>query len=171
MEPPYPIVLVDDAVEVRSLVRRQLQRSPHFEVVGEGASGPEAVELAARLQPAVLVLDVSMPGGDGLRALPAIAAASPATAVVVLSGVASPQLQQAARAAGAAAWLEKSISPRELPAQLLQVARGRRDPGGHPTTTTTAAATTATAATATAATTTTTTTTTTTDRKARALWA
>ncbi len=104
------IVVVDDAVEVRTLVRTRLTLSREFEVVGEGASGLEAIELAERMQPDVLLLDVSMPGMDGLEALPRVRAVSPSTQVVMYSGFAEEGLSDRCRALGATAFVEKSNS-------------------------------------------------------------
>ena len=79
------IVLVDDAAEVRLLMRTRLRVSGRLDVVGEGADGAEAVALAAEHQPELMLLDVSMPGMDGLTALPRIREASPETRVVLYS--------------------------------------------------------------------------------------
>jgi PAS domain S-box-containing protein len=115
------IVVVDDAVEVRTLVRTALNRSGRLEVVGEGASGHDAVELAARLRPDLMLLDVSMPGLDGLEALPEVLGVSPETRVVMYSGFAEEGLSDRCRALGAAAFLEKSTSLETLSADLLAV--------------------------------------------------
>ncbi len=127
------IVVVDDAVEVRTLVRTRLTLSEQFEVVGEGASGLEAIELAERLQPDVLLLDVSMPGMDGLEALPRVREVSPSTRVVMYSGFAEEGLSDRCRALGATAFVEKSNSLGTLAADLLTVLGAERDdeaPGG-----------------------------------------
>jgi PAS domain S-box-containing protein len=131
------IVVVDDAVEVRTLVRTRLTLSREFEVVGEGASGLEAIELAERLQPDVLLLDVSMPGMDGLEALPRVRAVSPSTQVVMYSGFAEEGLSDRCRALGATAFVEKSNSLGTLAADLLAVLGAEPDdeaPGGRATT-------------------------------------
>src|SRR5581483_8646343 len=94
----------------------------------EGATGADAISLAAAHQPAVMVLDASMPDMDGLEALPAILAASPTTRVVMFSGFGGTALEIAARTLGAAAFVEKSIPLRELPARLLEVV-GAEEPG------------------------------------------
>jgi len=89
---PRPsIVLVDDSRDVRALVRRRLQASG-FDVVGEGEDGDEAIMLAHRHQPALLVLDTSMPRVDGIEALPVILAVSPETKVVIFTGFESRRL-------------------------------------------------------------------------------
>src|SRR5512141_254871 len=102
------IVIVDDASEVRHLVRTRLRVSGLLRVVGEGADGAAAVELARQHQPALMLLDVSMPGMDGLEALPRVLAESPATRVVLYSGFDERGLAERALELGASAFLEKS---------------------------------------------------------------
>lgn len=115
------VVVVDDAPEVRSVVLRQLALNDRFSVVGEGATGAEAVRLAAAHQPDLLLLDVSMPDVDGLAALPAVLAASPATSVVLFSGFGGTALGHAARHLGALGVLDKSLPTSQLPGRLLQL--------------------------------------------------
>ncbi len=112
------IVLVDDSDEIRSLVRTRLRLSGHFEVVGEGRTGHDAIALAAELHPQLLLLDLSMPDMDGFEALPALRAAAPDTRVVVFSGFDDADLEVRARALGAAAFVPKSLPIEELPARL-----------------------------------------------------
>lgn len=112
------VVLVDDSKDVRTVVRRMLLSSG-FQVVAEGGDGDEAILLAFRHQPALLLLDTSMPKVDGLEALPAILALSPDTRVVVFTGFEEPGLAARARELGAAALVEKSIALERLPARLM----------------------------------------------------
>lgn len=116
-------LLVDDAVELRVLIRRALEASGRYEVVGEAGDGLEAIELAALLRPDLVLLDLSMPRMDGLEALPALREASPAAAVVVLSGHAQELAAESALAAGAVAYLEKGLRPTQL-ILALDSARG-----------------------------------------------
>lgn len=115
----YTALLADDVPELRKLLRQVLEWSDRFSVVGEAENGLQAIELAARFKPDLLLLDVSMPIMDGMEALPQILEASPETKVVVLSGFESDRLQPAALAGGAAAYIEKGISPAVLVSQLL----------------------------------------------------
>jgi PAS domain S-box-containing protein len=115
------LVVVDDSEEVRAIVRAGLESSGLFDVVGEGADGAEAIALAYRLQPSVLLLDTSMPTMDGLEALPAILTLSPQTRVVIYTGFEERGLAQRAREFGASDFIEKSIPIRELPARLWRV--------------------------------------------------
>ncbi|HZT65477.1 MAG TPA: PAS domain S-box protein [Acidimicrobiales bacterium] len=123
MDPdPLPVVIVDDSAEVRSLLRMQLRLSGRFVVVGEGSTGDDAVALASRHRPALLVLDASMPGMDGLQALPAIARASPETRVVMFSGFSGEDLEQSARSLGAVEFVQKGTPLRDVPSRLLKAA-------------------------------------------------
>jgi PAS domain S-box-containing protein len=118
--PRRSIVLVDDSSEVRALVRRRLESSG-FDVVAEGADGDEAILLAYRHAPALLLLDTSMPKADGIEALPAILALSPETKVVMFTGFEEPGLAARARELGAADFVEKSIRLEDLPERLLRI--------------------------------------------------
>lgn len=118
------IVIVDDAVEVRTLVRTRLRLSKKLEVVGEGSSGHDAIELAERLCPDLMLLDVSMPGMDGLEALPVVRERSPGTRVVMYSGFDEDGLAERTAALGAAAFFEKSTSLDNLADDLLDLLGG-----------------------------------------------
>ncbi len=115
------IVIVDDADDVRALVRIQLRRSGRLNVVAEGADGAEAVELAAKHQPDLLLLDISMPVLDGLAALPQIRAVAPNTRVVMFTGFDERGLADRARDLGAIALLEKSVALRRLADELIDL--------------------------------------------------
>jgi len=115
------VVVVDDAAEVRLLVKHQLGRSGLFTVVGEAANGREAVDEVARHRPDVVLLDVSMPEMDGLEALPHVVAAAPETVVVMYSGFEEGGLAQRAQSLGASAFIAKSAAIGELPQQLRAV--------------------------------------------------
>jgi PAS domain S-box-containing protein len=90
--------------------------------VGEGADGAEAVLLAQQHRPDMMLLDVSMPGVDGLEALPRVLVASPETRVVLYTGFEEHGLALRARELGATAFIEKSVSVDALPERLLAVA-------------------------------------------------
>jgi CheY-like chemotaxis protein len=81
------VLLVDDLSDIRLVMRLLLEADGRAEVVGEAADGAEAVRLAGELRPDAVVLDLRMPGMDGVSALPLIRAASPGTVVVALSAL------------------------------------------------------------------------------------
>lgn len=83
----WSVLLVDDVKDMRGLVRLVLERSGRLHVVGEAANGREAIELAQRLQPDAVVLDLNMPEMDGFEALPLILQASPRSKVIIHSGI------------------------------------------------------------------------------------
>lgn len=118
------IVIVDDAADVRDLLRTRIELSDRLHVLGEGADGAAAIELAARWRPDLLLLDVSMPGVDGLAALREVRATAPETAVVMYSGFEEQGLADRARELGAAAYLQKSGSLATLVDDLLAALRG-----------------------------------------------
>ena len=115
------VVLVDDAEDLRYLVRFALELGGEFEVVGEAGDGHTGIAAVEQFQPDLVLLDVSMPGLDGLEALPAVCAAAPAARVVMLSGFEQRRLGRMAVDRGAAAYLEKGLAPAELVAALRDV--------------------------------------------------
>src|SRR5262245_1530226 len=79
------VLVVDDHAVVREGIRSVLERQPGFEVVGEAADGASALKLAKTSNPDVVVLDVSMPGGSGLRAAAELRREVPEARVLILS--------------------------------------------------------------------------------------
>jgi CheY-like chemotaxis protein len=106
---PTRILLVDDNEDVRRLLRLKIEDNTGYEVIGEAADGEQAVELAATLQPNVVVLDLAMPKMDGLQALPLILEAVTNVRVIVLSGFDEASMAERAFQAGAHAYLEKGL--------------------------------------------------------------
>ena len=101
------------------LAVRGLLEDADLPVIGEAADGLQAVTMAAQLQPDIVVMDVRMPGLDGLAATGRITGAHPHIRVVVYSVFDSDETQQAARQAGAAAFVPKSGPPDHLRAAVL----------------------------------------------------
>ena len=99
------VLLVDDHAVVREGLRAFLALQQGIAVVGEAGNGEEAVELAARLAPDVVLLDLVMPAGDGLRAIHRLRATAPAARVLVLTSYADDSQIFAAMAGGAAGYL------------------------------------------------------------------
>src|SRR6195256_5679332 len=117
------ILLVDDHPLTRSALAGLLTQHG-FDVVGEASDGEEAIEAAARLEPDLILLDLSMPGLDGLSALPRLREAAPKCEVVVLTASGTEEnLLQAIRA-GAAGYLLKTEPPEKIASFLEGVANG-----------------------------------------------
>ena len=108
------ILVVDDHPLFREGVVHSLEMDPEFKVVGQTASGEEALALARKLLPAVVLLDVSMPGWNGIVTAEKIAMACPATAIVMLTGSDDKDRLLAALKAGARGYVLKGVSAREL---------------------------------------------------------
>ena len=113
------ILLVDDHPLTRSALAGLLQQHG-FEVVGEAADGEQAIERAARLRPDLILLDLSMPGLDGLSALPRLREAAPDCEAVVLTASGTEENLLGAIRGGAAGYLLKS----EPPARIVDFLRG-----------------------------------------------
>jgi DNA-binding NarL/FixJ family response regulator len=118
------IVLADDHPVVREGIRGMLQGYDDIEVVGQAGSGPEAVELVAALRPDLVLMDLRMPGGDGVEATRAIASRFPATRVVVLTTYETDQDILRAIEAGAGGYLLKDIAPADLARSVRSAAAG-----------------------------------------------
>jgi DNA-binding NarL/FixJ family response regulator len=117
------IIVADDHPLTRDALASLLGRNG-FDVVGEAADGAEAIELASSTQPDLVLLDLSMPGMDGLTALPRLRAAAPDCEVVVLTASGTENNLLAAIRAGAAGYLLKSEPPERIVGFLRGVAGG-----------------------------------------------
>jgi DNA-binding NarL/FixJ family response regulator len=124
---PARVVLVDDADDLRALIKRVLDREEDFTVVGEAADGRAGVEVTLRELPDVVLLDIAMPLVDGLQALPQIRKQSPASVVVVLSGFGSDsRAAQKALELGAHGFLNKAESQGKLVERLRVILASHR---------------------------------------------
>ena len=117
------ILVVDDHPLTRDALAELLAHNG-FEVCGRGAGGAEAIRLAAELQPDVVLLDLTMPGMDGLEALPRLREAAPACAVVVLTAAEDEDNLLGAIRAGAAGYLLKSEPPERIVSFLRGLGEG-----------------------------------------------
>lgn len=108
------VLIVDDQSVVRQGLRSMLHVEPDMTVVGEAADGHEAVALASTLHPDVILLDVRMPGMDGLATLPQIKARCPRSSVIMVTLYDDIDYLLAAVAAGAAGYVLKDASRDEL---------------------------------------------------------
>jgi DNA-binding NarL/FixJ family response regulator len=117
------ILVVDDHPIFRDGLRTALA-GEDMEVVGEAAAGPEAVELAAALEPDVVLMDLQMPGGSGIEATRAISSAQPGVAVLVLTMTEDPEAVFGAIRAGAHGYLLKGADRDEILRAIRAVAEG-----------------------------------------------
>ena len=101
------VFIADDVASIRELWRAVLESDPRIQVVGEAADGDEAVRGVTKARPHVLLLDLAMPGRDGLECIPLVRKASPETSIVIASGFAEARMGQAAFDLGAVAYFEK----------------------------------------------------------------
>lgn len=119
------VLVADDQAVVRRGLALLLSGEDGIEVVGEAGNGPEAVRLARRLEADVVLMDVRMPGGDGLAATRELAATDPHPAVVVVTTFDLDEYIFGAMEAGAAGFLLKDCEPEELAAAVRAAAAGQ----------------------------------------------
>jgi DNA-binding NarL/FixJ family response regulator len=120
------IVLAEDHQVVRQGFRALLEAEPDFCVVGEATDGVEAIQLAERLQPDVMVVDLMMPGLSGLEVTARVGQLSPRTRVVILSAFDSEAFVVEALRNGAAGYVLKKSSVTDLARALREAVAGRR---------------------------------------------
>ena len=122
-DPSPRVLVVDDHPLTREALAALLEQHG-FAVVGQASDGGEAIEAARRLAPDLVLLDLSMPGIDGLQALPRLRAAAPGCEVVVLTASGTEENLLAAITGGAAGYLLKSEPPERIVEFLRGVAQG-----------------------------------------------
>jgi DNA-binding NarL/FixJ family response regulator len=118
------ILIADDHALVRAGIRALLERQPNMEVVAEANNGREAIEFARQLQPDVVLMDISMPGLNGLEAVRQLTKEFPRTKSICLSMHADEEYVWQALQGGAAGYLVKGGSIVELNLAVTSVARG-----------------------------------------------
>lgn len=123
---PVTVLVADDHPLFRRGIARAVQRHPLLRLVGEARDGTEALELIDALEPDVAVLDVRMPGLSGVDVCAELQARAvpPATAVLLLSAFEDRAIVADAACAGAAGYLGKTASPREITEAIEQVGTG-----------------------------------------------
>jgi DNA-binding NarL/FixJ family response regulator len=119
------VLLADDHALVRRGFRRMLDDEPDMKVVGEAGDGRDAIELAIRLKPQVVVMDYAMPGIDGVRATQELRKKAPECLVLMLSMHSDENYIRNAADAGARGYLLKNAVDIELPDAIRDIAAGR----------------------------------------------
>ena len=118
------VLLADDHTLVRAGLRKLLESIPGMEVVGEAGDGLALLELAEKLQPQVVLMDIAMPGLNGLEATARITKSWPDICVLILSMHRNSEYVRQALRHGAVAYLLKDAAPLELEWALAAVLRG-----------------------------------------------
>jgi len=118
------VLIVDDQSLLRMGFRMILEAEPDIEVAGEAAGGATGIRMASALRPDVVLMDVRMPGTDGIAATAAITAATPASKVLILTTFDLDEYVFAGLRAGASGFLLKDAPPAELLAAIRTVAAG-----------------------------------------------
>jgi DNA-binding NarL/FixJ family response regulator len=118
------VLIADDQALVRGGFRMILEAKEDMEVVGEAGDGDEAVALVERMQPDVVLMDVRMPGVDGIEATRSIAASGSSARIVILTTYDVDEYVFSALRAGASGFLLKDVRPAELTEAVRVIARG-----------------------------------------------
>ena len=122
MEGSIGVLICDDVESMRVLLGVIVELRPGLRVVGEAEDGEQAIAEAKRLQPDVILLDLSMPRRTGLDALPEIKRVAPDAKVIVVSGFVSSMLAADVLARGADRYIEKGADPDTIAAMIEEVA-------------------------------------------------
>jgi DNA-binding NarL/FixJ family response regulator len=118
------LLLADDHQLMLAAIRLALDEAPDLEIVGETQAGSQVLPLVGRTAPDVVVLDLRMPGMDGLRCLELLRERYPQVKTIVLSANDDPAAVKAALGRGAVAFVQKSIDPDDLAAVIRQAVAG-----------------------------------------------
>jgi DNA-binding NarL/FixJ family response regulator len=117
------VLVVDDQPAVRAGLKMRLALEPDLSVVGEAGNGFEALDLAKTLNPDVVLMDIEMPGLDGISATSSLCACDPCPAVIVLTLYDSHEMRERALAAGATAFVGKQDVCETLLTAVREAAR------------------------------------------------
>ena len=123
-QPALRILVVDDHPSVRSGLTKFLEHEPDLDVIGTASNGVEALAAAARLRPDLVLMDVSMPGMDGIETTRQLVARNPELRVVMLTSVGGHSHMVEALRCGASAYVVKDAAPAEVLRAVRTVAFG-----------------------------------------------
>src|SRR4051794_702289 len=118
------VLVADDHRLMLAAVRLAFSEAPDIEIVGEASAGQEVLPLVGRTSPDVALIDLRMPGMDGLRCLELLRERHPSVKAIIFSGSDDPAAVDAAFARGAVAFIQKTIDPADLPAVVRQAVAG-----------------------------------------------
>jgi DNA-binding NarL/FixJ family response regulator len=124
MDGPLKVLVADDHPLILQGIRRTLEESEGIQVVGEARSGEELLALVERRKPDLVLLDLRMPGLDGLQCIAEIKRSWPEIKTVAISACDDRASIDATLLAGASAYMVKSVSPVDIPSVLRQAAAG-----------------------------------------------
>jgi two-component system chemotaxis response regulator CheY len=129
--PTLRVLVVDDDEDITEMLSMALEVNG-LEVAGVAHSGPEAVDLAGRTQPDVVLLDQVMPRMTGLEAVPELQAIAPRSKVCMHSAIGATTMTESALAAGVEGYIEKGVRPRSIVAHLRRMMADDAGPGAGP---------------------------------------
>ncbi len=115
------VLIVDDLIETRENVRKLLQFESDIEVIGQAGTGEEAIEMAKEFQPDIILMDINMPGIDGIGARQKISDSVPSVQIIIMSVQSDPNYLRRAMMAGARDFLTKPFGGDELVAAVRRV--------------------------------------------------
>lgn len=124
MKKAITILMAEDHVLVRESIRQSLEREPNFKVVGEAGDGAQAVAMAKKLKPDVILMDISMPKLNGIEATKQIKKFQPSAVILILTAYDYEQYIFPLLEAGAAGYLLKDVTSRELINAINTVHKG-----------------------------------------------
>jgi DNA-binding NarL/FixJ family response regulator len=129
VETPFDVLVAEDSPSYRYVLEREIRRHPRLRLVRWTDDGSDAAALVCELQPDLAVVDLHLPGRDGLDVARAVQAARPAprTTLVLLTTSPTADLERGAHRAGFACCLSKDRSPAEIVAALARLAEGARE--------------------------------------------
>jgi DNA-binding NarL/FixJ family response regulator len=120
------VFITDDSAIVRERLMTMVLALPEITVVGQARDGPEAVDAIRRTRPDVVILDIRMPGSNGIDVLRRLKEMQPAPKVIMLTNYAYQQYRKTCEAAGADFFFDKSAEFDQIPQALEQVRHGLR---------------------------------------------